>query len=59
MIYVVADGEDFEYFCKGCRQLRLCMKHPFEGCGNCGSEDVVKGEVGTLDKEALIVEHFE
>lgn len=48
---------DFEYFCNGCGQLRLFVvgekKRSFNGCGNCGSLDVVKGQPGELDKIEL------
>lgn len=53
------DGADlqppFEYFCEWCHQLRLCLDPKFEGkCGNCGSDQIVKGVVGSLDKDYLI-----
>jgi len=48
----------FEYFCKDCLQLRLCCDSPERShCGACGSTNITKGEICTLDKEALIKEH--
>ena len=46
--------EPFEYFCKQCRQLRLCI-NPNHGkkCGNCGSKDLIKGRMGELNKAEL------
>ncbi len=41
-----------EYFCHSCGQLRLCFETR-ASCGNCGSVDIVSGEPGELDKEAL------
>ena len=43
-----------EYFCKACMQLRLSLNADKTHCLNCGSEDLIVGEVGTLDKQALI-----
>ena len=45
----------FEYFCQDCRQLRLSWI-VCDTCGNCGSKDIIKGELETLDKEKLINE---
>lgn len=42
-----------EYFCNHCGQLRLSFKHKADICGNCGSYDLITGETGTLDKDAL------
>jgi hypothetical protein len=55
--YVVVVGMEptFEYFCRDCRQLRLSFID-LDTCGNCGSSDIVKGPVGTLDKAKLKVE---
>ena len=52
--FIVTNGDDFEYWCKGCRQLRLWCRgdEPFE-CGNCGGTDVVRGKPGELDREEL------
>lgn len=49
-LYIVVKSKDFEYQCNNCSQFRLCCKHPFTGCGNCGSVDVIKGPVGTLER---------
>jgi len=47
----------FEYFCKDCLQLRLCCDDTERShCGACGSGNIVKGAVETLDKEALTKE---
>lgn len=42
-----------EYFCKSCKQLRLCADPDLKKCGSCGSEDLIWGELGELDKEKL------
>jgi len=47
-IIIIVQPEDFEYRCNDCEQLRYCAKHPFIGCGNCGSNNVVKGPPGSL-----------
>ncbi len=46
--YILVAGKDFEYQCNDCGQFRLCCRHPFAGCGNCGSNNITKGAVGTL-----------
>jgi len=48
-----------EYFCKKCHQLRLSLKDDKSCCGNCGSADIIVGDCGTLDKEALLKEWTE
>jgi hypothetical protein len=48
-------GESYEYFCRACEQLRLAFVVS-DKCGNCGSTEIVKGKVGSLDKAALIRE---
>ena len=59
-IVYVGFSDQFEYFCWSCGQLRLSLrgKDNFaqEGCGNCGSHDCKVGEMGSLDKDALLVE---
>lgn len=52
VLIVTTDARDFEYRCNSCGQLRLCCKHPFIGCGNCGSNDIVKGPIGSLPKSS-------
>ena len=56
MNIVLRNGErakkPYEYFCRSCQQLRLSWIN-YDTCGNCGSEDIVKGELETLDKEKL------
>ena len=47
------DEESLEYFCNGCGQLRLALKHRPTRCLNCMSTNLVVGAVGTLDKEKL------
>lgn len=49
---ILTRSDDFEYVCHDCKQLRLWAKGAsFDGCGNCGSMNVVQGKPGTLDKE--------
>jgi rRNA maturation endonuclease Nob1 len=47
-------SEPWEYFCRGCKQLRLsyCEKSAKPMCTNCGSTDLVTGAVGTVEREA-------
>lgn len=46
----------FEYFCNNCFQLRLCCDDLTRAkCGNCGSRDIVKGAIGTLDKSLFVI----
>ena len=53
-IFIIVTGqEDFEYYCMECKQLRLCCSHPFKGCGNCNSQNVITGAIGSLDKKEL------
>lgn len=40
----------FEYLCHNCGQLRLSFVVT-DKCNNCGSNNIIKGEVGTLKKE--------
>ena len=47
--------EPFEYFCKNCHQLRLSWIM-CDTCGNCSSDQIIKGDLETLDKEKLINE---
>lgn len=43
-----------EYFCTQCQQLRLDLRNKGEAfCGVCGSRKIIRGAVGTLDKEEL------
>ena len=42
-----------EYFCKGCRQLRLAFLNVVK-CDNCGSTELIHAKVGRLNKEALL-----
>lgn len=43
---------EFEYFCFECGQLRLSFVD-INTCGNCGSNQIRKATVGTLNKEKL------
>ena len=43
---------EFEYFCFECGQLRLSFVD-IDTCGNCGSNQIRKAIIGTLDKEKL------
>jgi len=62
-----ADGQDnavpekrntmTEYFCKACLQLRLSCNNDKSHCFNCGSEDIITGHIGQLDKAALIEQY--
>lgn len=59
-IIVIPEGTRnlFEYWCRDCRQLWLWAKdHPFTGCGNCNSVNVVQGEPGSLNRKKLEEEH--
>jgi len=47
----------FEYFCKDCHQLRLCLIDDSEVCGNCGSMKLIVAEVEALDKDELFKEY--
>lgn len=46
--------QPFEYFCKSCHQLRLCLYGIPTMCQHCTSEDLIVGIPGTLDKAELI-----
>lgn len=64
MMGIITAGENSitEYFCMSCYQLRLDLRNSGEDyCNGCGSYDIIRGEVGELDKASLIreVEHNE
>ncbi len=42
-----------EYFCKNCQQLRLSLNADKAKCHNCGSHNIVTGNIGELDKQSL------
>lgn len=42
----------YEYFCPKCLQLRLSFTGG-SSCGNCGYGAIIKGDINSLDKEAL------
>lgn len=47
-------GNEVEYFCLGCGQLRLWAKEEkFKECGNCGYALCVVGKPGQLDRVEL------
>lgn len=51
---VVGLTPHFEYFCLDCGQLRLCCSDPKRNtCGNCGSGNLIKGKIDSLNKEKL------
>ena len=50
-------GTATEYFCTVCLQLRLSLRVTDLYCGNCGSTRIINGEVGSLDKQALLTQH--
>ena len=52
--YGGTDGRTSEYFCCGCRQLRLSCISEKDRCMHCGSRDIITGPTESLDKEALI-----
>jgi len=43
-------AEPYEYYCKGCKQLRLAFV-TVDKCSNCGNANIVKGKIGSLNKE--------
>lgn len=49
-LILVPSGDKFEYLCESCGHLRLCFDKDRETCGNCGSDDITCGPVGTLEK---------
>jgi len=51
------DGTPTEYFCCACKQLRLSLCKDKSRCGNCRSEHIITGKVGTLDKQALLKQY--
>lgn len=42
-----------EYFCNNCGQLRLSLIADKTKCHNCNSSDIVKGDMGSLNKDKL------
>lgn len=54
MIELVLGKPDCEYFCNNCHQLRLSLLSKTNNCGNCGSKDIIKGDIGSLNKDNLI-----
>ncbi|KKM22944.1 hypothetical protein LCGC14_1620110 [marine sediment metagenome] len=54
-IHVGGDaGTKTEYFCTVCLQLRLSLIKDKSFCYNCGSAEIITGNVGELDKPALL-----
>ena len=54
MYLAFLNTEPTEYFCCTCLQLRLSLNKDKSKCFNCGSTKIVTGNVGELDKQALI-----
>ena len=52
-------GLHTEYFCFDCGQLRLSLTEDKSKCKNCGSTNIITGEVGELDKQKLKKEYNE
>jgi hypothetical protein len=50
--YIVVNSGAREYFCNACGQLRLSLSRP-TACGNCGSFDIIIGEINALDGNKL------
>ena len=42
-----------EYFCNSCRQLRGSFVPKPDICGNCGSKNIIVGDLNELNKEEL------
>lgn len=40
----------FEYLCSNCGQLRISFVATNK-CGHCGSTKIIKGKIGSLEKE--------
>jgi len=47
-------GEETEYFCTKCLQLRLSLISDKSHCGNCGSEHIITGKVDELNLADLL-----
>lgn len=45
--------EPYEYWCYDCKKLRLSVVELNNKCGSCGGTNILKGQPGELDKEAL------
>lgn len=54
IVIVLSNYEPTEYFCFDCKQLRVSFREDKTKCYNCGSENIVTGKAGELDKEALL-----
>lgn len=53
-ISAVVSGEEYEYWCNNCKQLRLFLKEGKPSCcGNCNSKDIVVEKAGRLDADTL------
>ena len=50
-------GEETEYFCTICLQLRLSLISDKSHCGNCDSTEIITGAINTLDRQALIEQY--
>lgn len=47
-------GPAAEYFCFDCKQLRLSLIADKTKCVGCGSENIITGKCGELDKQKLL-----
>lgn len=56
-LIVIGEHPKFEYYCWNCGQLRLSFKELWT-CGNCGSIEILKGGIGTLNKFKLSVQRL-
>jgi len=54
--FLPGNSKQYEYFCTKCLQLRLSFVDVVS-CKNCGSDEVITGLPGQLDKEALIKQY--
>lgn len=54
VLIVPKSTEPCEYWCNGCHQLRLSLVEgkPVQ-CKNCGCHDLIVGNPGSLDADAL------
>jgi len=50
-------GTMTEYFCTKCLQLRLSLVKDKSHCFNCGTTEIIPGQVGQLDKQALLKQY--
>jgi Zn finger protein HypA/HybF involved in hydrogenase expression len=53
ILVIQIDGHPFEYFCKDCKAFRLSLNPKRSKCGNCQSDNIIKGAVEGLDRDKL------